>query len=171
MSGHNENNGDLSKIPLQKAEAELIKINPKIFEGLNRNKKVEVIKTFSYAVKVHSGPLPSSETLKEYEEVLPGSAQTIFDVFVKQSNHRMAMESTVVNAQQTQSKWGQNYAFIIAIVVLAAAFACILMGHEVSGSILGSVDLVALVTVFIVGKQYQKQNLDSKKPSEQKESK
>jgi uncharacterized membrane protein len=149
--------------PLLKAEAELVKIDPTIFDGLNPNKKEQVLQAFSIS-KFHSGPLPSPETLQEYENIVPGCAKTIFDVFVKQADHRMGLEKIVVTSQQTQSKWGQNYAFIIAIFVMTGAVACVLLGHDRAGEVLGSVDLVGLVTVFILGRQYQKGNLERKRP-------
>ncbi|WP_366518195.1 DUF2335 domain-containing protein [uncultured Mucilaginibacter sp.] len=114
--------------------------------------------------KTQSGPLPDPETLQEYKEIYPESVQIIFDVFKNQSNHRIAMETRVVTSQQKQSAWGQNYAFIIAMFVFAGSMFLIYLGHEVSGGILGSVDLVSLVTVFILGRFYQANNLQSKNP-------
>ena len=43
-------------------------------------------------------------------------------------------------------------AFILALTFLGAATSLIFCGHEVGGTVLGTVDLVALVTVFITGR-------------------
>ena len=37
-------------------------------------------------------------------------------------------------------------------------------GHDVVGGILGGVDIVGLVTVFVLGKKEQRSNLDEKNP-------
>ncbi|MET9002745.1 hypothetical protein [Amycolatopsis sp. NPDC004169] len=48
---------------------------------------------------------------------------------------------------------GMIFAFVLAVLFLAASVLLIMNDHEVSGTILGTVDLVALVTVFIMGRQ------------------
>ena len=52
--------------------------------------------------------------------------------------------------------------FIIAVLVLGCAFGAIALGHSVSGTILGSIDLVALVSVFVYGKTSQRTDLSAK---------
>jgi hypothetical protein len=48
---------------------------------------------------------------------------------------------------------GQLFGFLIAMLFLGASTAVVLAGHDVAGTILGTIDLVALVTVFVVGRR------------------
>lgn len=111
---------------------------------------------------IHRGPLPSPQTLKAYNEALPGGAERIFASFEKQSQHRMDMEKGVVESQQRQSTRGQHYGLIVALVFIIIAGILAYTGHDTAGIILGTVDLVALVTVFIVGKSNQRRSLKEK---------
>ncbi len=136
------------------------KINPKTFDGV---KKAEIIRAAS-STKVHSGPLPDPETLQAYKDIYPESVKIIFDTFQGQTRHRIDMETKVVTSQLSQSKFGQIYAFLIAILFLITSGYCILEGHDVAGGVLGTIDLIGLVTIFIKGKQYQANNLNEKNP-------
>lgn len=115
--------------------------------------------TFSYSRR---SPLPPPIELAEYDRVLPGSAERIFASSERQAAHRIAVEASTIAAQNTQSGRGQHYGFSIAVLCLILSFIAIMTGHEVSGSIIGSLDLVALVTVFVIGRQAQLSNLQDK---------
>ena len=152
------------EINLQRLEQQILEASPQLLKGLDPGKKREVIKAIQIVSKVHSGPLPSPDSLAEYNNVIPNAAERIFNEFESQSKHRREMERRVIRSQIIQSYIGQSSALLIALTFLAAAIWCISNGHDVAGSIIGSVDLVALVTIFIQGKKSQKENLAEKKP-------
>lgn len=107
-------------------------------------------------------PLPPPSHLKGYNDVIPNGAERILTMAEKQSEHRISMETTVIGKEQNQSGRGQNYGFIIALAFLIASFILIYTDHDVAGTIIGSIDLVALVTVFVLGKRSQKEDLSGK---------
>ncbi len=76
------------------------------------------------------GPIPPPDILKEYNEAVPDGAERILSMAERQSEHRMELESTVVTGELKQSGKGQNYAFIIVILVLIASFYLIYTGHD-----------------------------------------
>lgn len=140
-------------------EAEILKILQGKGVNIPEPKKKEIAVTIA---RSFSGPLPPPEILKEYEEVCPGTALKIVTAFVNQSAHRIDMESKVVTSQLRQSGRGQIYGFIIAVLFLIVSGVLIYTDHDVAGTILGTVDLVALCTVFVVGREKQKADLEQK---------
>jgi uncharacterized membrane protein len=46
-------------------------------------------------ITTRSGPLPTPEQLKAYEEVLPGAAKAIFDFALTEQKHRHATEDSI----------------------------------------------------------------------------
>ncbi len=76
------------------------------------------------------------------------------------------MEFKAIEGDLKQSNLGQIFAFIIAMSFLGVSGFLIYIGHEISGSILGTVDLVALVTAFLVGRHQQNRDLSDKNPKE-----
>jgi uncharacterized membrane protein len=109
------------------------------------------------------GPLPPPDILKEYNDAFSNGAERIFLEAKKQTDHRIKMESIVIPEEQKQSRRGQTFGFILALAFLIASFTLIFTGHEASGTIIGSIDLVALVAVFVYGRNYQKSELETKR--------
>ena len=150
---------------LSKIEHELSETNPDVFKNLPQDKKRAVLIAVQRTLtKIYSGPLPDPETLSEYNKVMPNAAERIFSEFEEQGKHRRELEKHAIKSQFSQSNRGQNFAFIICISFLLVSGACIYLDHDWAGGALGLGSLTGLVTVFIKGKEYQKQNLSSKKP-------
>jgi uncharacterized membrane protein len=105
------------------------------------------------------GPLPPPEILKDYNEAVPNGAERILKMVEVQSGCRQDLDRMATLTQLAESKRGQIFAFIIAMSFLIASFILILKGHEIFGTIIGSIDLVALVSVFIYGKYTQRRIL------------
>ena len=152
-------------------ESGLSKINPKVFQGVNTSKKKEILEAFTESVgimlsieKSHSGPLPDPETLKEYGEIIPNGAERIMKMAESQSTHRIELEKLAITSQLSQSGRGQIFGFILGLSAVGGSITCILLGHEVGGSILGAGGITSLVSVFVLGRRSQSRNLDKKKP-------
>jgi len=108
-----------------------------------------------------SGPLPPPETLRKYEELLPGSADRIFRMVETQSNHRQALESTVIISNCKNERLGMIFGFTICVLAISAGIYAVLRGNQGFGiaSIVSA--LAALVAVFIYGKTRQKKDLQA----------
>jgi uncharacterized membrane protein len=91
-----EQNKETLPDDLSVIEKELLKTNPRIFEGV-KNKEALLRTVMSISLqRTHSGPLPDSHTLEEYNRIIPNGAERIMTVFEKQSDHRMELEKKVV---------------------------------------------------------------------------
>lgn len=158
-----DNSEDSREIVLSKIEQKLEEIDPKIFDGIPQLKKERIIKGLVITMhKTHAGPLPDATTLAGYSALIPNGADRIMIMAEKQSEHRMKMESKVINGQMLQSNLGQILAFLIGIGALGASTFCIVNGFEWSGALLGVGGLTGLVTAFIKGKNQQEKNLSKK---------
>ena len=104
----------------------------------------------------YAGPLPHPSLLKQYDDVVPGAAGRIVVLLEEQSRHRMYLEKTVIVGDNKRANWGLISGWSIAILFLITSAALILAGYGAYGAILGTVDLVALVTVFIYGTNIRK---------------
>ena len=156
---------NISRKELETIEKQLIKVNPKLKEtlkGLNNNKKREILLSiyqFSIKESFHSGPIPDAESLKEYDETIPDGANRIMIMAEKQQEHRISIENKVISSQLNQSKRGQSFGLIIAIIgIIAASF----LGYndkKTVGGIIGGGTVISLVAVFVTGKRKQNKSL------------
>ena len=97
-------------------------------------------------------PLPSPDAVQRYEQVLPGAADRIMKLLEGQAEHRMDMETALVEGALRTERLGQVFGLSIVIVVFAVSAWLINGGHGISGTVLGVTDLVALIAVFLRGR-------------------
>ena len=103
------------------------------------------------AMATFSGSLPPPAILAQYNDAVPDGAERIIVMAETQAKHRMALESRVVDADIKRANWGLAAGFVVAIAGLVASCLMVVGGHEVAGLVLGSLDLVSLVAVFVYG--------------------
>ena len=68
-----------------------------------------------------------------------------------------------VREELRQSEKGQNFALAIAILGLLLASGLAILGHETIAGIFVTTGIVGLVTVFVIGKKAQNQDIEDKK--------
>ena len=167
MSNNKQSNQpSKGKIPeeLQELEQELENINPKVFEGLTKNKKLEILQSLSFTLiqeKSHSGPLPDAETLIKYDSVIPEGADRIMKMAENQQSHRISIESSLLSSQSYQSKLGQIFGLIIGLAGIGCGTYLASIGQDVVGSIIAGGTVVSLVSVFVLGKKAQKKKSEN----------
>ncbi|AFL85103.1 putative membrane protein [Belliella baltica DSM 15883] len=140
-------------------EQELTTINPRIFQGVTPKKKEEILKSISVTMiqeRSHSGPLPDADTLIRYNSVIPEGADRIMKMAERQQEHRMSLETKVVNSQSKQSGLGQWFGLIIGLVGIGCGTFLAYSGETTVGGIIAGGTVVSLVSVFVIGKSLQK---------------
>jgi uncharacterized membrane protein len=128
----------------------------------------EVVKAMFIAISVKEsfrGPLPPPDMLAKYNDAFPNGAQHIFNMAKDQSAHRMDLEKSTIKEQQRQGSNGQIYGLIIGVLGLLIAGVCAYTGHDAVGGIIGGIDLVGLVGIFVLGKYKQSKDLEDKEDS------
>lgn len=98
-----------------------------------------------------SGPLPHPKILEGYEKILPGSAERIFAMAEKQSDHRQDLEKEVVKSNTIDSKLGIGSAFVIGLTGVIGGIIVILNGAALAGTFITGGSLAAIVTSFVYG--------------------
>ena len=141
-----------------------------ILDDLPDEKRQVIIKSLvkvsfssSSTSSTFSGPIPPPELLAGYNNVLTNGAERIVSMAERQSNHRMQLENHVIKEELRQSEKGQNFALAIAILGLILASGLAILGHETIAGIFGTTTIVGLVTVFVIGKKAQNQDIEDKK--------
>jgi len=136
----------------------------KVIENLPEEEQ-NVVRAMFMAVSVKEsfrGPLPHPDILAKYNDALPNGAQLIFSMAKDQAAHRMELEKDTIRDQQKQGRIGQIFGFILGLFGLLIAGLCAYTGHDAVGGIIGTVDLVGLVGIFVLGKYKQTKDLEEK---------
>ena len=101
----------------------------------------------STSLEYFAGPLPPPNVVDAYGKINPGFPERIFALTESSLVHRQEMD----RGRSRRSTIGLFAGVVIALSFLGVAAWLINGGHGVFGTILGSVDLVALVSVFVLG--------------------
>jgi len=119
-----------------------------------------------HSVQSFSGPLPHPDILRQFNEVVPGSAERIIKMAEEQSAHRKDLEQKVISSDIARSKWGQILGFIIAIAGLIVSAVVAIFGSAIAGGIIGVGTLASLVGVFMYGSKTRSKEREEKKSVE-----
>lgn len=104
-----------------------------------------------------SGPIPPPDLLQHYNEVIPDGANRIVTMAENQSAHRIELEKKVIFGDSKRANWGLFCGYSLSLVVLALSFILVWNGHDTAGTVLGTTDLVSLVSVFVYGTHVRRQ--------------
>lgn len=107
----------------------------------------------------YQGPLPSPETLQEFDRVLPGLAREIVDRADREMSHRHSLEAEALRTKvgdqasaRMQYKRGQWMGFVLALGFLIAGVSLTLLGHPAVGATIATTTVVSLVAIFVTGR-------------------
>lgn len=93
-----------------------------------------------------SGPLPTPEHLKGYEECCPGAADRIITMAEKEQEHRLSHDDKVLDIYKSGEHKGLNFAFIVTMSFLIIGSVIVFIGKSVEGFVL----LAPVITQFIL---------------------
>lgn len=121
----------------------------------------------SVEFSTYSGPLPHPDILRNFEEIVPGSAQRIFIQFEEQSAHRRAMESKVIYSGAFSQRWGTVSASLIGLVGVGGGIWLAHEGMSLVGLTALCGTLASLVSNFLYTRKRQDQERDNKQNPQQ----
>ncbi len=157
------------KIVAQKIVKRIESETPDLFLNISEDQKEKLAekvislgyetKSFSYE-EHHTGPLPAPKTLKAYDSIINNGAERIMQKFEQQSSHRQYLEKTVIVRQLNQSSVGQILGFVVALCCLGIGCFLVMKGHDAAGITIFSLDIVGLVSVFVIRKIYRQRELE-----------
>lgn len=109
--------------------------------------------------ELRHGPIPDAEELVRYGEAHPDAPAIILAEFQAQAAHRLRMEQRgqfmeqrELDAAIASERLGLVSALLIALVGFGCGTYLIATGHGVEGTIIFGLDVVALVSAFILGR-------------------
>jgi uncharacterized membrane protein len=101
--------------------------------------------------KEHRGPLPAPEDFKEYENILPGSADRILKMAEEVTYSKTKDLAKKTSIENRNSLIGLIFAFTLALLFLGISFFMISKGYPLAGIIAFISELGALVYTFVYG--------------------
>ena len=121
------------------AEQAASRLPPKaVLDALPERVRTSVVEAASF-----EGPLPPPSMYREYDRVLPGSADRILAMAEREQAHRVSIEGTALKASANDSKLGQYFGFSLALVCIVGGIYLAIQGQTVAA--------VALIVASAIG--------------------
>ncbi len=140
-----------------------------ILKAVPEEQKGEAIKALMIIKEeAFEGPIPPPSLFREYEAILPGSADRILNLAEKQQTHRIEIEKSAVNSQMKQGERGQIFGFIIFLIGIALTVVFIIFDMKTFAGIFATGTMAVIIGLFILGKREIRNDLKSKKQVENK---
>lgn len=118
------------------------------------------------AIQQYSGPIPPPEMLARYDPEVRGIILRMAEDEQSHRNSRLnkALDADIEDRQKGRSLEGRGqwFGFGIGIAGIIAATVMAIYGEPVAASIIGALDLVALVSVFVTGRVISKKDSSGK---------
>lgn len=134
---------------------ELTKQQQTILEGVVNaaaEREPSLVAQIAFRQEMYSGPLPHYEQLNGYD---PETRKQIVDMAVREQLHTHEMQRNGLFGAIWKDRLGQLLGFGIAIAGLAAA-AWISQYSAVAAAIIGGLDLLGMVSVFVAPRAFEK---------------
>lgn len=128
-----------------------------IAERVAREAAETIVSRFS--ADFYAGPVPHPEILAGIERVSPGAANRIIRMAEIEQGHRHA----IAERRLAITERGQRFGLTIGLAGLAVALVLGLWGAPWVAGIIGTIDLVGLVGIFVAGRLLR-QSRESKHP-------
>lgn len=118
----------------------------------NDEKTVKMMSLIMKGSSSYSGPLPTAEQFKIYEETCEGAANRIIGCMEREQEFRHQVDIISLEASIKYDNKGQNYGFYVMLALIAGAVVSSILGQTAVA--LGFVGMSALSVVpkFIQGK-------------------
>lgn len=100
-----------------------------------------------------SGPLPTPETLRGYEDLLPGAAERIIRMAEQEQKNSHDIAVIAVRETVADTRRGQYLGIVVALAALGTAAFLGHHGHSSAAGIVGGTTVVGLVWVFVTGRR------------------
>lgn len=99
-----------------------------------------------------SGPLPHPRHFREYDDIVPGSAERIIQMAEKAQDHNIDIEKKIIGAQIDDQKRGMNYGLAALLVVLALGGLFAYLGNNWAAALFLGTSVLGVVGAFITGR-------------------
>lgn len=122
------------------------KLRNKVQAENNSKEKLEITQEYH-------GPIPHPNIIKQFEEILPGSADRILKLSENEQKHRQNLEKKAVDHQIRIETLGLLFGFILALIIIAGGVYLLINDKSAKGFSLIIGGIAAIITPFIFSKK------------------
>ena len=109
--------------------------------------------------------MPPPDELDKYETLYPGATKLLFDNFVKQSDHRMNLETLVITEDSKRANKAQRNSFFLSLAILVLSGGLFMLNKDGVGISAAITAIAPIIIAFITSSSNRKKELENKQKS------
>ncbi len=132
--------------------------------GLERHRASDLALADARALQeigLPAGSLPSPETLRRYDEMIPGSAERIILLAEDQARQRYELERAMIEADASTTYVTLGASAAIALLCVVLGFIIVVTGNEV-GAFIATLGIALFAGVFLYTSRGRRQSPQSR---------
>ena len=134
-------------------------VNAEVVQGPIEDKTTEEVVLVA-AAEMRSGPLPSPDDMRGYEEILPGAADRILTMAESEQTHRHTTTTFAVRWQTISTILGQVFGFLLGLTGIGSGVWLAANGYSLVGIAAIISSLAALMYAFVWGRKPEASSTD-----------
>lgn len=104
----------------------------------------------------YHGPIPHPNIIKQFEEILPGSADRIFKMAENEQNNRHELNDKIIKHKNFIESLGLIFGFVLAAMIIGGGIYLLLNDKSAKGFSLIIGGVFAIITPFIITNKNKK---------------
>lgn len=144
----NNHQADIEKVPedIEQFEGEVLKDFPEEQKPVAR----QVLSRLTQQISLEQfiGPIPPPRIVREYEEILPGSADRILSMSEREQAYRHKQEGALVQNTVFMQRRALAAGFVLALIITTGSIILISLGRDLAGLGLIIGEIVAVIYAF-----------------------
>jgi uncharacterized membrane protein len=130
-------------------------LNRQVGDLLPSGSRQEILRRITTVVysEQFSGPIAHPKHLREYESILPGSADRIIGMAEAQQKHQIAMDNKVVDKEYGDRRWGMIIGAAMFVGLIGCALVSAVMGNNVAAGFFLTTAAIGGVGLFVNGRK------------------
>ena len=135
---------------LVKKEDTITKSNPTQEEEVMTLQQIEEqLSLLRESIYAYSGPLPHPQLMREYNEIVPGSAERFINNLENEQKTRLSLNKTSTINTIIMGYIGILFAFLSVILISGLVYYSILKGFDKTATALGIGAIASVASVFV----------------------
>lgn len=130
-------------------------LNRQVGDLLPAGSRQEILRRITTVVhsEQFSGPIAHPKHLREYEEILPGSADRIIAMAEAQQQHMISMDNKVVDKEYGDRRWGMVIGAVMFSSLIACALISAVSGNNIAAGMFLGAAAIGGVGLFVNGRK------------------
>ena len=146
--------------PDNEGDNEDLSLPPELIDYIPEDRRGDFSRDFVLHIEQYSGIVPHPSIVRQWEQIMPGSADRVLTMSEEHHSGRIEMEKTMVKHLVNRERLGMYLYFVIAMTMIIGGIIISLQGFSTVGLVALGAPIATLAGAFIFNRSQGRQDGD-----------